>query len=160
MANTGKYEAKLYEVIHGVHLAPKPYGSHTSLPILIRTVEAAIQLLPQMSGIDLRRSASWRKREASTSQKAFIIKKLVSLEDQLALEADRDWEITSERKSAVIEGIWVGKKWSEEVEVESLTKGQAADIIARLLYGGLGFYRREKKDFERRMKKLARKTFK
>lgn len=53
-----------------------------------------------------------------------------------------------------LDGVWLGKK--QEVDIQLLTKGEASDIICRMMHGGIGFLRKQKREAEKKLKKLQK----
>ncbi|BGP42779.1 Putative ATP-dependent helicase IRC3 [Rhodotorula kratochvilovae] len=125
---------------------PVPLASHSSFPILIRTTDAALLNHPELAdiGASLTRFAPWRRAPASASQRAFILKKVLSTEERAQGVQD-------------IEGVWVGRPWKERVRVdEALSKGTASDIISRVSHGGIAFWRKERRALVREEKRAER----
>ncbi|GAA6008126.1 hypothetical protein JCM10207_007038 [Rhodosporidiobolus poonsookiae] len=119
--------------------APRHIASHPTLAILFRTTDAFITHDDDFSALSLGRHAPWRRSEASEAQKRYVLKKL-------GKDADGP-------EGQTIEGVWVGRPWTDRVEVASLTKGQASDIIARTINGGLGAWRDARKGLVKERKR-------
>ncbi|GAA5893108.1 hypothetical protein JCM6882_003888 [Rhodosporidiobolus microsporus] len=133
---------------------PVAIASHRSLPILLRTVDAFVLSKPENGGASLARYAPWRKAQASEAQKKFVLKKL-----------GKDVEVAEDGSGGAeggggggetIEGVWVGRPYKEQVPIAGLTKGQAADILARTMHGGLKFWRDSRKVLVREEKKAVK----
>jgi len=90
--------------------------------------------------LGLARNAPWRRRPISLAQGNFLLKKLNPAG-------------SGERK---IEGIWVGKKIGDLVNVDELTKGQASDLISRTKHGGMSHVRKMKRGFEKGVREQLR----
>ncbi|GJN91895.1 hypothetical protein Rhopal_004920-T1 [Rhodotorula paludigena] len=132
---------------------PIPIASHRSFPILLRTTDAYVRRHESFSPLvsQLERGSSWRRPPASDSQRAYILKKLSP-----AAPGKAGIEGTPAR----IEGVWVGRPWKDQVDVATLSKGQASDIIARLAHGGLGYWKGERKKLVREEKREERERVK
>ncbi|GAA5871199.1 hypothetical protein JCM1840_000140 [Sporobolomyces johnsonii] len=129
---------------------PRLIASDSSLPNIIRVTDAYLLNHTDCPEFMLRRNSSWRYGPSTDTQRTGILEKLLSAEER-------------EQGKRTIEGVWAGEPWSEEVEVDQLTKGQASDVICRLRHGGLGWLRRERrvlveKDEERQRKQRAEKA--
>lgn len=90
--------------------------------------------------MNFRRDASWRWAPSSEAQQERILRKL------------------AKEGGTTIEGVWVGKEWEERVEVESLNKGEASDVIARAAHGGIGWIKREGSKRETRLRREAKRV--
>lgn len=144
------YQAQLYQRLPafiagaGVvrYRAPKEIALHPDLAILLRTVDAFVKTHPDLSDLALGRYARWRLGPPSDAQRKLILTKTLTAEDRAA-------------GRTTIDGIWVGRPWRQQVDVmdsEAFTKGQACDILTRLMYGGLGHWKKRKKELVREAK--------
>ncbi|GAA5873706.1 hypothetical protein JCM8547_002680 [Rhodosporidiobolus lusitaniae] len=134
------------------YLPPKPLTSHGALPILIRTTDAIILRDHATAELSLARHAAWRRQDASDSQNKYVVKKLGK--DIVTLDSPAMFGGAFE--GLAVPGVWVGKPYKESVPVDSLTKGQASDIIARTVHGGLGYWKETLKGLVREEKKEAK----
>lgn len=149
LAHSGIYTANLYHrqpsfSDSGFTVPTRPIflGSHPSLEILVRKADARILHDEDLQGINFRRDASWRSAPSSEAQQGRILRKL------------------AKEGGTTIEGVWVGRKWGEKVEVVGLNKGEASDVIARATHGGIGWVKKEgskRETRERREKKRVEK---
>ncbi|GAA5843705.1 hypothetical protein JCM11251_003469 [Rhodosporidiobolus azoricus] len=145
--------APSFSSAHHAHRGPRfthpiAIASHRSLPILLRTIDAYVLAKPEYGGSNLARHAPWRKADASEAQKKFVAKKLGK---DMEFEGDEGgW---GRGGKETIEGVWVGKPYQEHVPLDGLTKGQAADILARTMHGGLRNWRDSKKVLVREERK-------
>lgn len=161
-----KFEAKLYKKLpNGNGFYPPTFlGRHFSLSTLIRKVDADIVNHPDLqSGPDLKKNATWRQAPASIGQKNLILTKLFTKEQQLSSIYELDSKggltesLTPAEKLAKGDQVWipadyVGKK-GEEVDLNQLTKGQASDVLTRVVHGGVAFLKKVKKAEAREQKK-------
>ncbi len=103
-------------------------GTHRSVPILLRTADGYMRdnKAANPKQYDLRRAAKWRAGPMTGSQRETIMNRLkhhlVELPVAVGLE---------ERQRVGLEGVWVGLGWKDLVELDQLTKGQAADVLTR-----------------------------
>ncbi|GAA5954131.1 hypothetical protein JCM21900_002899 [Sporobolomyces salmonicolor] len=142
-----RFSARLYvrlpsnrgEVPRYAFTLPHLIASHASLPILLRTTDAYLLKQKKYHEVMLRRNSPWRRSPATESQRTKILQKLLSAQDK-------------QQGKRTIEGVWVGKPWREEVDVDQLTKGQASDVICRLKHGGLGWWERQRRVLVQREK--------
>lgn len=136
------YQAQLYTRLPafitgpGVvrYRSPQEIALHPNLAILLRTVDAYVK--QHFSDLSLGRYASWRMGPPSDAQRKFILQKALSPEERV-------------EGKTTIDGVWIGRPWNVSVDVmdpdEGFTKGQACDIITRVKYGGLGYWKKQKK---------------
>lgn len=75
---------------------------------------------------DLRRAAKWRSGPMTENQRMTIMGKLKHHLAELPVAVGLE-----ERQRVGLEGVWVGLGWSDLVELDHLTKGQAADVLTR-----------------------------
>lgn len=80
-----------------------------------------------------------RNRPASSSQQSFIKTKL-------------GWD-DKDDECRTISGVWVGQPPTVRIALEDLKKGQAADIITRLINGGLGEWRKRSRKIETQLRR-------
>ncbi|GAA5895720.1 hypothetical protein JCM5296_007402 [Sporobolomyces johnsonii] len=123
---------------------PRLIASHSSLPLVLQVTDAYLTNHKEYPEYMLRRNAPWRRLPATDSQRTKILQKLLSAQEQ-------------EQGKRTIEGVWIGKPWNEEVDVDELTKGQASDVICRLKHGALGWWKRQKGMLLRKEKADERK---
>lgn len=127
--------------------APTLLAAHESFPLLLRATDAAVLNHVELSELatSLTRYASWRRKPSTESQRKYILKKLLD---------------TNELAAGVqeIDGVWVGRPWKTRFQVDeaSLTQGLASDTIARLVHGGLGFWKKQRGALVREEKREAR----
>ena len=156
------YQAQLYTRLPtfitgpGVvrYRSPQEIALHPDLAILLRTVDAYVKQHPEFSDLSLGRYAPWRMGPPSFAQRKFILQKALSPEER------------AEGKTT-IDGVWIGRPWNVRVDVmdsaEAFTKGQACDIITRVKYGGLGYWKKQKKELVKEAKweaKVSREAVK
>ncbi|GAA5876947.1 hypothetical protein JCM3774_000548 [Rhodotorula dairenensis] len=155
------YQAQLYARLPafitgpGVvrYRSPQEIALHPDLPILLRTVDAYVKRHADFADMALGRYAPWRLGPASTAQRTLILKRTTSADERAA-------------GKTTIDGIWIGRPWQFQVDVmdpDALTKGQACDILTRVTYGGLGNWKKRKKELvrhEKRQLKVAHETVK
>ena len=103
----------------------------------------------------LLRSAKWRRQPASDGQKKFLAKRL-RLDESGALSKDLDPE--SETQSSSASDFPVAKA-HKPITLDTLTKGQAANIITRLQHGAARNYESKTKEI-RKANKAAEKLSK
>lgn len=157
------YISKLYRRIPTTPGLPRFFpkaetlASHRSLPILLKTTDATILNNPRYADLSLARHASWRRKEASPAQLAFLTKKLgKDVEEVEASPSASGENLGAQIGGAVrqaISGVWVGKPYKQRIFVDDLTKGQASDILVRLMHGGLAGWRSAEKGLVREEKK-------
>ncbi|GAA5862480.1 hypothetical protein JCM1840_004196 [Sporobolomyces johnsonii] len=123
---------------------PRLIAAHSSLPSVIRATDAYLLNHAECPEFMLRHSSSWRHVPATNSQRTTVLEKLLSEQEQ-------------KQGKRTIEGGWIGRPWSEEVDVDQLTKGQASDVICRLKHGGLEWWTRQKGDLLQKEKAEGRK---
>ncbi|GAA5852613.1 hypothetical protein JCM9279_005529 [Rhodotorula babjevae] len=127
--------------------APTLLAAHESFPLLLRATDAAVFHHNELSELStsLTRYASWRRRPSTESQRKFILKKLLDTDELAAGVQD-------------IDGVWVGQPWKTRIRVDegSITQGLASDTIARLVHGGLGFWRKQRGALVREEKREVR----
>lgn len=95
---------------------------------------------PEYSSLGLARKSPWRQKPASSGQCNFILKKLNP----------------SDSGSREIEALWIGGKFGSWIKVDDLTKGQASDLISRMKHGGIGYVKKIKREYEKKMRKKKR----
>ncbi|KAG0661148.1 hypothetical protein C6P46_004102 [Rhodotorula mucilaginosa] len=146
------YQAQLYTRLPafvtgpGVvrYRSPQEIALHPNLAILLRTVDAYVKQHSDFSDLSLGRYAPWRMGPPSPAQGKFILQKALSPEER------------AEGKTT-IDGVWIGRPWNVRVDVmnpdEKFTKGQACDIITRVKYGGLGYWKKQKKELVKEAKR-------
>jgi hypothetical protein len=163
---------------------PHKVAESTDLALLFKRMDLAISKQAEFRGRSYDRRASFRSQLSSEGQQAFIAKKIGEsslkgdyfhernggednarreqrLEEQFNLFDDSLEEIGND----VIPAVWIGHSFAsnETVEIKSLTKGQATDIITRLIHGAKGALKtmrklREKEGLRRlREEKMGRK---
>ncbi|GAA5991266.1 hypothetical protein JCM10908_003230 [Rhodotorula pacifica] len=148
------YQAQLYARLPafitgpGVvrYRSPQEIALHPDLPILLRTVDAYIKQHADFADLALGRYAPWRMGPASDAQRKFILKKVLTPDER------------AEGKTS-IDGVWIGRPWRSHVDVmdpDAFTKGQACDILARVMYGGLGHWKKKKKELVKQDKLEAK----
>lgn len=129
--------------------SPQEIALHPDLAILLRTVDAYVKQHSEFSDLSLGRYAPWRMGPPSPAQRKFILQKALSPEERA-------------EGQTTIDGVWIGRPWDERVDVmdpeggDAFTKGQACDIITRVKYGGLGYWKKQKKELVREAKREAK----
>lgn len=104
---------------------------------MIRKIDADVRNHPDLQdGVDLKRNALWRRTEATPGQKTFLMSKLGLKGGEQGIEEEG-------AKQIWLDGIWLGRKG--EVDLNRLTKGEASDIISRVVHGGMGFLKKQEK---------------
>jgi len=126
------FVAKFHQRIadHFQHAVYKEHmiGTHSSLHVLLRTADGYLRDHPlaNQAKIDLRRAARWRGSPITENQRMMMMSRLrahlVTMPVAVGLE---------EREKVALEGVWLGRGWKELVEIDSLTKGEAADVLTR-----------------------------
>ncbi|GAA6059855.1 hypothetical protein JCM10212_007060 [Sporobolomyces blumeae] len=121
------------------YMTPRLLALHRSLPHLLRSTDRYLSSKPEYFALGLSRTAPWRRKPASEGQKNYIYKKVgTTLADSEGRGETRE-----------IEGLWVGRPWGTTVAVDSLTKGQASDVISRTKHGAIGWWKKVKRQIER-----------
>ncbi|GAA5950206.1 hypothetical protein JCM10213_005201 [Rhodosporidiobolus nylandii] len=138
-----EYVASFYRKVPGdrgfrtIYATPKIIATHRILPILLRTTDAWVLNNQKMADLSLARHHAWRRSESSKAQQDFLLGKLGK-------------EVS---EAGEIDGVWVGRPYKERMNVRDLTKGQASDILARLMHGGKAVWTKSKKVLEREERK-------
>ncbi|GAA5900458.1 hypothetical protein JCM8208_005368 [Rhodotorula glutinis] len=129
------------------YAAPTLVAAHESLPLLLRATDAAVLNHAELSELatSLTRYASWRRKPSTEAQRKYILKKLLDTDELAAGVQD-------------IDGVWVGQPWRTRFRVDegTITQGLASDTIARLVHGGLGFWKRQRGALVREDKREVR----
>ncbi|KDE03505.1 hypothetical protein MVLG_06017 [Microbotryum lychnidis-dioicae p1A1 Lamole] len=147
-----QWEAKGYRRIPQLASTRNPYatptvlGTHPDIRHLLATVDALVANVDLWKPtISTRRFAPWREHPATLSQQTMLSNKL-----------------KNEIQDGRIEGLWVPGREREGgwVKVEELNKGEACDLITRVMHGGIGALRKVKKKVEKARKSLIKQRSK
>lgn len=115
-------------ISHLIGRRPYLIGTHHSLAIMLRTADAYARDAPKVNkfNMDLRRGAKWRSEPRTENQRLALTGRLanhlVEMPEAVGL---------GERQKLGLEGVWLGRGWKELVDIDTLTKGEAADILTR-----------------------------
>ncbi|KAM0792013.1 hypothetical protein ACM66B_007124 [Microbotryomycetes sp. NB124-2] len=170
---TNQYQALLYRRLSSMP-SSRPFAkpvvlcSHTSIEVLLRVTDAQVLQNPTLKApIDVRRFAVWRNEPATEQQVGQIVRKLgvgdgrrVDSASATIMSLMKTGKATADKGNdtvaPTIDGIWVpGRDWGSKVPVESLTRGQASDVICRLKHGGKSVVDQARKRVERAARKRA-----
>ncbi|KAK4052263.1 putative ATP-dependent helicase IRC3 [Microbotryomycetes sp. JL221] len=129
---------------HSLFARPVLLHRHRSLQILFQVVDADVLSNSTLkSPIDVKRNALWRKGPTSEQQVGTIVKRIGSVTASQKNKHVND-------QIFFVDGIWIpGHKWSDRIDLRTLTRGQASDLICRLTHGGKSFVERAQKLLER-----------
>ncbi|SCZ91483.1 BZ3500_MvSof-1268-A1-R1_Chr1-2g01439 [Microbotryum saponariae] len=143
-----QWEAKGYRRIPQLAFTRNPYakptvlGTHPDIRHLLATIDALVANVDLWKPtISTRRFAPWREHPSTPSQQTMLSNKL-----------------KNEIQDGRIEGLWVPGREREGgwVKVEELNKGEACDLITRVMHGGIGALRKVKKEVEKARKSLIK----
>ncbi|SCV68041.1 BQ2448_162 [Microbotryum intermedium] len=143
-----QWEAKGYRRVPQMAYTRNPYakpsllGMHQDVRHLLATVDALVANVDLWKPtISTRRFAPWREHPSTTSQHSMISNKL-----------------KNEMQGGKIDGLWVPGREREGgwVDVKDLNRGEACDLITRVMHGGIGALRKVKKKVEKERKKLVK----
>lgn len=129
-SDSSGYEAKFYQRVStfGARYRTHVIGHHDSIGVLVRTADAYLANKPAANaeGRDLRRAAKWRQNPITDTQRNTIVKKLKENVEVLPVRGEPD-----EVERVGIDGVWIGRHANTLVDLDSLTRGDAADVITR-----------------------------
>ncbi|KAI5479248.1 hypothetical protein MNV49_003942 [Pseudohyphozyma bogoriensis] len=137
-SQTGPWIATWHEKTYERVKPPVVVSRGTDLHHVVSMIDSYVLKMPAPT-YSLRRGGPWRKGPSTEAQRDLIATKL---------------RLDPKDAQAELDGVWVGKEGS--VVLAGLTRGEAGNVITRLVHGGKGFLKKVDKTRARDARLLAK----